>query len=113
MCSLVIAMLNESDFYRLKTQCPTFGLPDHYQDWRDEREGLLIGLAAAGMRTIQVSVDLDKFLTWVALDALALGEATLDRYAASTLYGVSSHDAFALHADRASNIRIPHIESFN
>lgn len=107
-----IAVLNEADFYRLKSERPAFQLPDHYEEWLDERDGLLIGLSAAGVRAVHVRIDLDKFLAWDAPDR-ALDEAALDRFAASTKAGASARGDFAVLAEHASSVGRPCFRSFN
>lgn len=96
---VAIAVLNESDFYRLRSQRSARGLPDHYQDWLDEREGLLIGLAAAGVRTIRIAVDLERFLAWCTADSIALDDAALDRFVALTEDATAPRGDFPLPAE--------------
>ena len=111
--SFAIAMLSEAEFHRLKSRCPALQLPDRYNDWLDEREGLLVGLSAAGMRTIPVPVDPEKFLAWSAADAIALDEAALDRFAASTQGNANARSDLALLVERASGPVAQRIGSFN
>lgn len=112
---LAIAVLNEPDFYRFTSQRSAHRLPDRYQDWLDEREGLLVGLSAAGVRTIRIAVDLDKFLAWCATESIAANETALDRFAASIQGAMTiSHGDFALPADRGyGHVVQPRFGGFN
>ena len=87
----VIGVLKDSDFNRLKCEGVHFPFPDQYDDWLDEREGLSVGLSAAGVRTVMITVDLDRFLTWCRKEAVPIGEDALDRFAATMCKRVDIH----------------------
>lgn len=110
---LVIAVLNEPDFHRLKSQRSACGLPDRYEDWLDEREGLAIGLSAAGVRAITITVNLDKFLAWCATEAVTADENALDRFAASMQDAATSCGDFAPPAERGRHAMQHRFESLN
>lgn len=91
----IIGILRDADFLRLKRECPRCPFPDRYADWLDEREGLHIGLAAAGVKTALVTVDLARFLDWCRKEARPADEDALDRFAALTVKGAELRRAFA------------------
>lgn len=106
-------MLNETDFYRLKSQCAAFSLAERYEDWLDEREGLLIGLSAAGVQAIRIEVKLEKLLVWCARRSAAPDESALDRFAASIQGTAMTRSNFVPLLKRAAGLTHPRFERLN
>lgn len=79
-----IGLLNRPDFIQLKRECAVFPFPDHYDEWLDEREGLQIGLSAAGVETTITTVDLTLFLEWCGRLSRPIDNDSLDAFAAAT-----------------------------
>jgi hypothetical protein len=77
-----IGVVAERDFQRARELLPSLWEYADYWDWRDEREGLWIGLAIAGVAVQMVFVSLSSLAAWRAHAADARGEETLDALAA-------------------------------
>ena len=77
-----IGILSPSDFLRAKQMSQSFTTYDDFDDWLAEREGLQIGLSAAGVETFLVAIDFFVFLEWSRVNELSMSEYALDRLAA-------------------------------
>lgn len=95
--SVAIGLFAAADFGRAQSQIPGLSSYSDYQDWRDAREGLQMGLAMAGVEAALVPVRLDSFLGWSALAGTMGDEAALDSFArlALTAAGRQRYRIFA------------------
>jgi hypothetical protein len=79
--STAIGLFDAADFDHARSQIPDLTAYCDYEDWRDAREGLRMGLAMAGVEAVLVSVRLDSFLRWRAFAGRPNDEAALDAFA--------------------------------
>ncbi len=94
-----IGLLSRRDFLRVKQIAPGFTQYDDFDDWYAEREGLQIGLSAAGVETSLLVVDFRTLLDWARMNALPLSESSLDRIAENKTHGnASAVDLFSIVA---------------
>lgn len=79
--STAIGLFDAADFDHAQSQIPDLAAYSDYEDWRDAREGLQMGLAMAGVEAALVPVRLESFLKWTALAGRTSDEAALDAFA--------------------------------
>ena len=80
-----IGLLSRADFVQLKRECAAHRFPDNYDEWLDEREGLQIGLSAAGVQTSMTAVDLALFLEWCQASSRSIDNDAIDAFVTTTL----------------------------
>jgi hypothetical protein len=78
----IVAALDENDFERARAAIPDFALHDDYQDWLDDRYGLILGLCAGGADARMRSVRLSAFLSWCRFANISPSQRRLDDFAA-------------------------------
>jgi hypothetical protein len=81
----VIAILAEDEFKRAQTIFPELSAYRGFEEWRESREGLQMGLAMAGVAAKMVPVFLAPFLAWRRLTRTAPTERALDAFASTIL----------------------------
>lgn len=93
-----IGVVAERDFERARELLPSLSEYSDYWDWRDEREGLWMGLALAGSPVQMVLISLASLAAWRALAADAQGEEGLDALAATIVALRASPSAYRVFA---------------
>jgi hypothetical protein len=83
--TVVIGLVAEREFARAQAEIADLAGYIDYDDWLDSREGLQIGLSAAGVDAATVRVSLRSFLEWRDLTGASSGQAALDAFAALAL----------------------------
>src|SRR5665213_3299952 len=78
--SMAIGVFAAAEFARAQSLMPDLSPYCDYQDWRDAREGLQMGLAMAGIEAVLVPVGLDSFLRWCGLAGTGSNEVSLDAF---------------------------------
>lgn len=76
-----LAMIGGDEFDLARSLLPDLGSWLDYDDWRDSREGSLLGLAMAGVDARFVPVKLAAFLTWCNERRRRPDGRSLDAYA--------------------------------
>ena len=75
------ASLKSEEFERAKAAMADLAEFQDYDDWQDFREGSLLSLDMAGIRTRVVPVELRSFLRWCERFARKADQLALDDYA--------------------------------
>lgn len=76
-----VAMLDEDDFEAARDLIPDLAMHGDYEDWLDDRYGLVVGLCSSGVDAKSVKVELSHFLAWCRYANLAPTEESLDDFA--------------------------------
>lgn len=80
--TMKIGMLSLQAFAAAAETFPAFSAYADYEDWLDTREGLLMGLAFAGVDAELTPVSLTALLAWARTTGIRPDEAALDHLAA-------------------------------
>jgi hypothetical protein len=80
-----VALIAEDEFARAQTIAPDLKGYSGYEEWRDSRESLQIGLSMAGVDAKLVPVALGPFLIWCRLTGTSPGERPLNAFASAIL----------------------------
>ena len=75
------AYLTAEDFQRARRLAPALASFESYDEWLDEREGSIIGLAHAEIEVVSVHTPLARFVEWARLNHVDLGLNALDAFA--------------------------------
>ena len=79
-----IALVNRADFLRAKELVENFDQWEAFEDYLDDREGLWMGLAFAGLSVPLASISLDPFLAWCGTNGEPATAERLDEFATLT-----------------------------
>ena len=79
--SVTVGMLSPQAFAVAAVTIPAFSVYSDYEDWRDAREGLQMGLAFGGVDAELTPVSLAALLAWARLTGTEPDEVALDRLA--------------------------------
>jgi hypothetical protein len=77
-----VAMLGADDFRCARAAIPDFALYADYEDWLDDRHGMMIGLCSSGVDARMITVDIAHYLAWCRFAKLAPSEKGLDEFVA-------------------------------
>ena len=75
------ADLTQGDFDTARGLISTLADYDTYEDWRDEREGVCIGLSYAGATASMTPIRLDRFVDWRRIGGGTIDYRALDDFA--------------------------------
>jgi hypothetical protein len=81
----VIGLVAEREFALAQAEIADLARYIHYDDWLDSREGMQIGLSAAGVDAAMVRVSLRSFVEWRDLTGASSDQPALDAFAALAL----------------------------
>ncbi len=79
---VMVTLVDRQEFALARERIDGFEPWASYEDYRDEREGRVNGLSAAGQRALLTPVSVAEFLAWSAAGGLPPSAARLDAFAA-------------------------------
>jgi hypothetical protein len=75
-----VAMLSEVDFEAARAVIADFALYADYEDWLDDRYGMVVGLCSSGVDARMMTVEVARYLAWSRYAKLTPSEKGLDEF---------------------------------